>query len=66
MSANREEYIISLIDQGVSRGLKDISRTVTDLRSKMGGLDSTVQQTSGGMSSLSKLALRFGAVAGIG
>jgi tape measure domain-containing protein len=32
----------------------------------MGGLDSTVQQTSGGMSSLSKLALRFGAVAGIG
>lgn len=66
MSANREEYIISLIDQGVSRGLKDISRTVTDLRSKMGGLDSTVQQTSGGMSSLSKMALRFGAVAGIG
>ena len=66
MSANREEYIISLIDQGVSRGLKDISRTVTDLRSKMGGLDSTVQQTTGGMSSLSKLALRFGAVAGIG
>lgn len=66
MSSNREEYIISLIDQGVSRGLKDISRTVTDLRSKMGGLDSTVQQTTGGMSSLSKLALRFGAVAGIG
>lgn len=66
MSANREEYIISLIDQGVSRGLKDISRTVTDLRSKMGGLDTTVQQTSGGMSSLSKMALRFGAVAGIG
>ena len=70
MSNNREEYIISLIDRGVSSGLRDVSKSVEDVRSKMDGLQSKIGNgsngVSGGFSKLTSLAMRFGAVAGVG
>lgn len=70
MSQNREEYIISLVDKGVQSGLKDIAKTVEEVRGKMGGLEQAIGRgnngVSGGFSSLTKLAMRFGAVAGVG
>lgn len=70
MAQNREEYIISLIDKGVKSGLKDVSKTVEDVRSKMGGLQDKIGNgnsgVTGGFSKLTSLAMRFGAVAGVG
>ena len=70
MSNNREEYIISLIDRGVSSGLRDVSKSVEDVRSKMDGLQDKIGNgsngVSGGFSKLTSLAMRFGAVAGVG
>lgn len=70
MSQNREEYIISLVDRGVRSGLQDVSRSVEDVRQKMGGLQDKIGNgssgVSGGFSKLTSLAMRFGAVAGVG
>jgi tape measure domain-containing protein len=48
MASNREQYIVELIDRGVSSGLKDIAKDVQKLREKMDGLDRTVGKPSGG------------------
>jgi len=70
MAQNREEYIISLIDKGVKSGLKDVAKSVEDVRGKMGGLQDKIGNgnsgLSGGFSKLTSLAMRFGAVAGVG
>jgi tape measure domain-containing protein len=70
MAQNREEYIISLIDKGVKSGLKDVAKSVEDVRGKMGGLQDRIGNgnsgLTGGFSKLTSLAMRFGAVAGVG
>jgi len=70
MSQNREEYIISLIDRGVSSGLRDVSSSVNDLRDKMDGLQTKVgsgsRGLSGSLSGLVGMVGRLGAVAGVG
>jgi tape measure domain-containing protein len=48
MASNREQYIVELIDRGVTSGLKDIAKDVQKLREKMDGLDNTVGKPSGG------------------
>lgn len=48
MASNREQYIVELIDRGVTSGLKDIAKDVQKLREKMDQLDNTVGKPSGG------------------
>ncbi|CAB4128114.1 Caudovirus, tape measure, N-terminal [uncultured Caudovirales phage] len=70
MSQNREEYIISLIDRGVSSGLKDISSSVDSVRVKMDGLQNNVGTKSkgllGSLGGLTSMLGGLGAIAGIG
>lgn len=48
MASNREQYIVELVDRGVTSGLKDIAKDVQRLREKMDGLDHTVGKPGGG------------------
>jgi len=48
MASNREQYIVELVDRGVTSGLKDIAKDVQRLREKMDGLDRTVGKPGGG------------------
>lgn len=68
MSSNREEYIISLIDRGVSSGLRDVSANVNSLRGQMDGLQAKVGQKglSGAFGGLAGTLSRFGAIVGLG
>ena len=70
MSQNREEYIISLIDRGVSSGLRDISASVDSLRGRMDGLQNNVggrgRGLLGSLGGLTTMLGGLGAVAGIG
>jgi tape measure domain-containing protein len=70
MSQNREEYIISLIDRGVSSGLKDISASVDSVRARMDGLQNGVGTKSkgllGSLGGLTSMLGGLGAIAGIG
>jgi len=57
--ANREQYIIELIDKGVSSGLSDVAKNVQALRDKMDGLSNQVGEGKSG------LAGRLGGIAKI-
>lgn len=57
--ANREQYIIELIDKGVSSGLSDVAKNVQALRDKMDGLSNQVGDGKSG------LAGRLGGIARI-
>ena len=57
--ANREQYIIELIDKGVSSGLSDVAKNVQALRDKMDGLSNQVGEGKSG------LAGRLGGIARI-
>lgn len=46
--SNREQYIVELIDRGVTSGLRDIAKDVQALRDKMESLDKTVGKQGGG------------------
>lgn len=71
MAQNREEYIISLIDQGVTRGLKNIQNDINKVRGNMDGLQTKVgkNESSGLMGAfgglgkmVAKLGIAYGAV----
>lgn len=51
MAQNREEYIISLIDKGVSKGLRDIQKDVNKVRGSMNNLQNKIggKGAKGGM-----------------
>ena len=70
MSQNREEYIISLIDRGVSSGLRDIGANVNALRGQMDGLQNNVggrgRGLLGSLGGLTTMLGGLGAIAGIG
>lgn len=64
MATNREEYIISLIDKGVTKGLQDITKDVQKLRSSMDGVQKNIGKQGGGgiagaLGGLGKLAGRI-------
>lgn len=65
--ANREQYIIELIDKGVTSGLSDVAKNVDELRRKMDGLSSQVGDNktgiAGRLGGLAKI-VGWGAVAG--
>lgn len=48
MNGNREQYIIELIDKGVSKGLRGIQDDVTRLRGSMAGATQSVGKSGGG------------------
>ena len=65
--ANREQYIIELIDKGVSSGLSDVAKNVEALRHKMDGLSNQVGEGKNGLAGkLGGIAriVGWGAVAG--
>jgi tape measure domain-containing protein len=65
--ANREQYIIELIDKGVSSGLSDVAKNVQALRDKMDGLSNQVGDgktgLAGRLGGIAKI-VGWGAVAG--
>ena len=64
MASNKEEYIISLVDKGVSKGLNDVMNQVASLRNKVGGLNQSVGKKGlgGALSSLKGVASTIGLV----
>lgn len=65
--ANREQYIIELIDKGVSSGLSDVAKNVQALRDKMDGLSDKIGDNKTGIAGrLGGIAriVGWGAVAG--
>lgn len=68
MSQNREEYIISLIDRGVTSGLRDTQALVTQLRDKVDVLNDKVGKKglSKGFGDLAGSLRSLGAMAGVG
>lgn len=71
MATNREEYIISLVDKGVTRGLKDITADVNKLRGSMNGLQNKIGKQGGGgiagmLGGLGKIAGVTALIGGVG